>query len=125
MWGMARAPNEKQIMAKNLFDRGCKLIEISKELDIPEGTIRSWKNRYNWDDENNATLQIKLQLKRIVNKEAIADEVKEVMENNELTDKQRLFCIHYFDGFNAIKAYQKVYECEYSTARTNGSMLLT
>lgn len=90
MWGMARAPNEKQIMAKNLFDIGCKLIEISKELDIPEGTIRSWKNRYNWDDENNATLQIKLQLKRIVNKEAIADEVKEVMQNNELTDKHLL-----------------------------------
>ncbi|WP_242953912.1 phage terminase small subunit-related protein [Clostridium sp. BL-8] len=60
---MARAPNEKQIEAKKLYYKGCKLIEISKKLDIPEGTIRSWKNRYNWDNENNATLQIKIQVK--------------------------------------------------------------
>ena len=33
-----------------------KLIEISDLLKIPEGTIRSWKNRYDWD---NATLQKK------------------------------------------------------------------
>jgi uncharacterized protein YjcR len=54
---IGRAPNEKQIADKNLFDRGYKLIEISKELNVPEGTIRSWKNRCNWDDKNNATLQ--------------------------------------------------------------------
>ncbi|CUU46970.1 phage terminase small subunit [Clostridium beijerinckii] len=54
---MARTPNEKQIVAKKLFDRGFKLIDISKELDVPEGTIRSWKNRGNWDGKNNATLQ--------------------------------------------------------------------
>ena len=48
---MARAPNGKQIEAEKLFKKGYKLIDISKELDIPEGTIRSWKNRYNWDNE--------------------------------------------------------------------------
>ena len=31
-----------------------KLIEISEKLGVPEGTVRSWKNRYKW---NNATLQ--------------------------------------------------------------------
>lgn len=54
---MARAPNEKVIKAKELFDKGYKLIEISKELNIPEGTIRSWKNRYKWAGSNSATLQ--------------------------------------------------------------------
>lgn len=33
-----------------------KLIEISEKLSVPEGTVRSWKNRYKW---NNATLQKK------------------------------------------------------------------
>lgn len=54
---MARAPSEKIIKAKELFDKGYKLIDIAKELDIPEGTIRSWKNRNKWGKDNNATLQ--------------------------------------------------------------------
>lgn len=79
---MARAPNEKQIAAKELFDKGYKLIEISKELDIPEGTIRSWKNRCNWDDKNNATLQKRGNKKRNVasrkggNKSSNVDKLK-------------------------------------------------
>ena len=37
-----------------MFLAGKKLIEISAALDVPEGTVRSWKNRYGWA---NATLQ--------------------------------------------------------------------
>lgn len=131
---MARAPNEKQIEAEKLFKKGYKLIDISKELDIPEGTIRSWKNRYNWDNENNATLQKSEKKKRNVanknatkknsKKEPIADEVKEVLENTELNDKQRLFCVIYAKRQNATKAYQMVYHCTYETAMVNGSQLL-
>src|SRR5690606_4365172 len=47
-----------------------------------------------------------------------------VIENDDLTDKQRLFCIYYIKYFNATKAYQKAYECEYTTAMVNGSRLL-
>src|SRR5690606_4258686 len=49
---------------------------------------------------------------------------KYVIENDELTDKQRLFCIYYIKYFNATKAYQKAYGCDYFTAKTNGSKLL-
>ena len=35
--------------ARELFLEGKKLIEISELLQIPEGTIRSWKNRYKWN----------------------------------------------------------------------------
>ena len=51
---MARAPDARMEQARDLFLEGKKLIEISDLLKIPEGTIRSWKNRYDWD---NATLQ--------------------------------------------------------------------
>ncbi|MDT4377097.1 phage terminase small subunit [Blautia coccoides] len=51
---MARAPDARAEQAKELFLSGKKLIEISELMKIPEGTIRSWKNRYKWD---NATLQ--------------------------------------------------------------------
>lgn len=131
---MARAPNEKVIKAKKLYDKGYKLIDVSKELDTPEGTIRSWKNRYNWDNDNNATLQKEEKKKRNVanksatkknnKKEPIAEEIKEVLENTELTDKQRLFCVIYSRCLNATKAYQKAYKCTYESAMMNGSRLL-
>lgn len=54
---MSEVNNKK--LAQELFEQGKKLIEISKELNVPEGTIRSWKNRYKWECNatNNATLQ--------------------------------------------------------------------
>lgn len=51
---MARAPDPKAEKAKELFDQGFKLVEIAKTLEVSEGTVRSWKSRYKWD---NATLQ--------------------------------------------------------------------
>lgn len=132
---MARAPNEKLNKALSLYQKGYKLVDIAKELDIPVGTIRSWKNRYHWDYDNNATLQKKEENKcnvankkvnkKSTNKESIAEEVKEVLENTELTEKQRLFCIYYIEDFNATKAYKKAYDCSYATAKVNASKLLS
>lgn len=53
---MPRAPDERVGRAKDLFDQGMKLVEIAKTLSVSEGTVRSWKSRYKWD---NATLQKK------------------------------------------------------------------
>ena len=46
---MARAPDQRAEQAKALYDKGLKLIDIANQLGIPEGTVRSWKNRYKWD----------------------------------------------------------------------------
>ena len=54
---MARAPDARTEQAKELFLSGKKLIEIAQLLGIPEGTVRSWKNRYKWNGSDNATLQ--------------------------------------------------------------------
>ena len=54
---MARAPDARAEQAKELFLSGKKLIEISEALGVPEGTVRSWKNRYGWEGNANATLQ--------------------------------------------------------------------
>lgn len=51
---MARAPDQRVEQARKLYAKGLKLIEIAGTLGVPEGTVRSWKNRYDWD---NATLQ--------------------------------------------------------------------
>jgi len=49
---MPRAPSEKVIEAKNLFDDGMAMVEIAKKLGVSDGTVRSWKNRYGWGDKS-------------------------------------------------------------------------
>lgn len=56
---MARAPDAREGQGRKMFQSGKSLVEIASILDIPEGTIRSWKNRYDWDGNKNATLQKK------------------------------------------------------------------
>lgn len=48
---MPRAPSEKKAEAEKLFKKGLKLAEIAKKLDVPEGTVRSWKNRGKWSEK--------------------------------------------------------------------------
>lgn len=121
---MARAPDQRIEQAKALYDKGLKLIDIANQLGIPEGTVRSWKNRYNWDcnvaKEKRNVAKTKKNKKQN-QEEPSVDEVSSIIENPELTDKQRLFCVHYIRSFNATKAYQKAYGCSYETAMTEGS----
>lgn len=46
---MPRKPDERIEQAKEMYLKGQKLVEIASQLNLPEGTIRSWKNRYKWD----------------------------------------------------------------------------
>ena len=121
---MARAPDQRTKQAKALYDKGLKLIDIANQLGIPEGTVRSWKNRYNWDcnvaKEKRNVAKTKKNKKQN-QKELLAEEVSSVIENPELTDKQRLFCAYYIRSFNATKAYQKAHGCSYETAMVEGS----
>lgn len=107
------------------------LREIAKQLDVPEKSISGWKVKDKWNDKINGVLQKNKRStskekvnKKSNKKESIADEVKEVLENTELTDKQRLFCVIYAKCMNATKAYQKAYTCTYETAMVSGSRLL-
>lgn len=125
---MARSPNEKAEKARKLYKDGMKLVEIADRLKVPAGTVRRWKSTYHWDGEHQSERSEKKsersENKKSVTKRAVADEVKQVIQNTDLTDKQQLFCIHYIHCFNATKAYQKAYGCDYATALVNGSRML-
>lgn len=89
---MARAPNEKLNKALSLYQKGYKLVDIAKELDIPVGTIRSWKNRYKWScDEGNdesATLQKEKQ-----NRCNVANDISWIeIESEYVTDIRKKPC---------------------------------
>lgn len=114
-------------LAKEDYMQGMKYKDIATKYNVSLNTIKSWKQRYEWNRKSMHTnkkvcTQIK-NAKEYVHSPVI-EEVKEIAVNNKLTDKQKLFCIYYIKYFNATKAYQKAYECDYITANTNGYKLL-
>ena len=48
---MPRKPDERIEKARQLFRQGQKLVDIAKQLDLPEGTVRRWKSTHHWDSE--------------------------------------------------------------------------
>ena len=48
---MAAKKNPLADKAYELYKGGMKLVDIADQLGKPEGTIRRWKNTYDWDNE--------------------------------------------------------------------------
>lgn len=124
---MPKAKNKLVDDAFVLYRQGMKLKDIAEQLGIPEGTIRRWKHTYEWDNERSEKItNVRKRRKRTVQvkNESVESEVKQIIENPDLTDKQRLFCVYYSRCFNATKAYQKAYQCSYETAVVAGPRML-
>ena len=100
--------------------------KIGEMLGVLEKTISAWKSRDKWNVvlQNDECSTTKEKQPNRTKKKADVEEKISLIENDDLTDKQRLFCIYYTKYWNATKAYQKVYEGAYSTARTEGSRSL-
>ena len=128
---MANKKNGRIAEAEKLYREGMRLVDIAHRMDVPEGTVRRWKCTHGWDTDKGersvspkANVRLGKENKKTKRKVEPAAEVMQIMENPNLTEKQRLFCIYYIRCFNAAKAYQKAYQCEYRTALTNGPRLL-
>lgn len=52
------------------------------------------------------------------------DELVKSVNKTDLTDKEKMFCLHYIKSFNATKSYQKAYGVVYSYANAEGYKLL-
>ncbi|APF21234.1 terminase small subunit [Clostridium butyricum] len=142
---MARERSPLRDKAKELYinSKGTmKLVDIAEQLNLKDNQIRKWKSQDKWDSELKGTPKGTLPKKKVqsksnvtnqkvtkkdnkgINKEPIADEVKSLMKDEELSEKHRLFCVIYSKCMNATKAYQRVYHCAYWTAAVNGNALL-
>lgn len=126
---MAKARSPDRIKAEEIYlehKGNIELIKIAEILDRPPGTVRGWKNKDNWDDKLNGTFQDK---KRNVpkNKKTIVtkkeNKIIDELEDAELTEMQRLFCLYYIKSFNATQSAIKAgYSKE--SAHVEGSRLL-
>lgn len=110
---MARARDPNRDKAFEIWQESggsIKLKEIADQLSIAEGTVRGWKNKDKWDDRFNGTFQskkrnapIKTERSKKVTGQSEPPPVMEV-ENDNLTDKQRLFVLEYMRDFNITRA---------------------
>lgn len=116
--------------AYEMYKSGMKLVNIADQLGCSATTIRTWKNRYKWDDNGSETFQKKNETKRNVSakkKKAVIpvdDGTKETLQNDDLTPEQQMFCIYYSRTFNATQSYLNAFGCSYETAMVNGCLLL-
>ena len=124
----ARNPNREKAFEIYKKHKGeIDLVEIASQLNLAAGTVRGWKSKDKWDEKMNGTLRKNTERskrKSEIKKKANAEVIDQIIENTDLNDKQRLFCILYVKCFNATKAYQKAYECSYETATVNGPRML-
>jgi uncharacterized protein YjcR len=58
------AKNAKVDEAYALYTQGQKLVDIAKQLDLPEGTVRRWKCTYGWSGERSQKKKANVRKKR-------------------------------------------------------------
>ena len=107
-----RSPNRDKAFEIYKLNNGEILLkDIATQLGVKDTQIRKWKSQDKWEEKLKGTLpknksnvtNIKAD-KKNTNKQAIDEDVELVLENDKLTEKQRLFCIYYIKCFNATKA---------------------
>lgn len=111
--------------AEKDYIAGMKYADIAAKYDVSIDTVKSWKKRHKWVRKRVHTKCTQNEEKRVQTKTAKIEPEK-VSENkeDELTEKQRLFCVFFVKSFNATKAYQKAYGVDKNTAAVNGCRLL-
>ena len=128
-----RSPSRDEAKRMYLDSKGKMLLkDIAKAVGKQDTQIRRWKSLDHWDEELKGNVTIPKDnvtkqnngIEKLPKTELLPEEI-ETLNNEELTEKQRLFCLYYVRWFNATKAYQKAYSCDYSTAMVNGCKLLS
>ncbi|WZY36115.1 terminase small subunit [Bacillus sp. FSL W8-1122] len=97
------------------------LKELAEKHGVKLGTLKSRKSREGWErdaTERKDATKVATTKKKDATKPI--EQSEPIVESDNLTDKQRLFCIYYIKYFNATKSYQKAYGCAYSTAMVEG-----
>lgn len=116
------------ILAESDYVAGMKYKDIAAKYGVSINTVKSWKKRYAWsrNKKTKSTQKGCTQNKKGAHKkEAVAEDVSQVVINDELTDQQQLFCLYQSRMFNYTKAYRKAYPgCTYASAAVLGSRLM-
>ena len=111
----------KYELAKKDYKAGMKYKDIAAKYGVTINTVKSWKQRYSWTKESaEKKTSVCTQKEKSVHTKKSMHPVEEIMQEEKkfewidddgLTDKQRLFCYFYIQSFNA---YQSAIKAGYS-----------
>lgn len=97
--------------------------DLAEKYGVKDSTIRSRKNREKWQ-RNNEPKKVQRATQRKQNVATRKVEKEVFVESDDLTDKQRLFCVFYIKSFNATMSAIKAGYSKHS-AHVQGSRLLS
>lgn len=109
---------------------GMKYKDIAEKYGVSLNTVKSWKSRNGWQRDATKKKGAHKNQKRVhTKKQKVAqvrspDVIDELVENDELKDRQKAFCLYYLQRYNATWAYQKAYGVDHETALRAGPRLL-
>lgn len=108
---------------------GMKYKDIAEKYEVRLATVKSWKTRYKWSREKSTQNKenVRIQKRESMRREKAMNKkmLDSVEDNDQLNEKQKLFCLFFVDSLNATQAYIKAFGSARSTAMVNGCRLLS
>ena len=114
---------EKWELAYKDRQQGMKYKDIAEKHGVSINTVKAWKSR-KWNKQERTSDP---PLKKVAHKKekgCTQKELQPVIDNDDLTEQQKMFCLFYLQHFNATKAYQQAYQCDYKVANSNAYLLM-
>ncbi|MCT4573028.1 phage terminase small subunit-related protein, partial [Bacillus thuringiensis] len=88
-----RSPDRDKAFEIYKASKGEKpLVDIAAELNLKPSQIRKWKSQDKWDEQMNGNVTIAKRSVTNVKNPKTKEKLKEILEDEELTEKERLFC---------------------------------
>lgn len=118
--------NEVRDKAYKDYCDGMKYKDIAEKYGVSLSAVKSWATRYWKVATKDKKLQPQPQKVATTKPEKkLKDKLLEsVSENDELTEKRRLFCLYYALSHNALQSYLKAYGGDKVSAGVQGCRLL-
>jgi len=103
-----RSPDRDKAFEIYKVSKGDKpLIDIAAELNLKPSQIRKWKSQDKWDEQMNGNVTIAKRSVTNVKNPKTKAKLKEILDDEELSEKERLFCLYYVKYFNGTQAALK------------------
>jgi phage terminase small subunit len=103
---------------KEFETTGISLIDLADKYNIKYPTAKSRKQREGWVKTASASKQ------KDASKNRMHREIIKSIQEADLTEKQRLFCLYFTQNPVGTTAYMKAYNCSYNAASVESCRLL-
>lgn len=118
--------SEKYELAYKDYKAKMKYKDIAEKYDVSINTVKSWKSRH-WNKMDAGETIKETPVKKGATKKKGAHTTKRVqpvIENDNLTEQQKMFCLYYIKSLNITQSYLKAYQCSYEVAQKNSYLLM-